>query len=68
MSKQGTQNRPDDKNRKDTEDGEDMAPEYGFYQGIRGRHAATMRDGYRMVIHHGDGTTEMCDVTPRPGQ
>lgn len=72
MSKQGTsgkgsQNGPNDNDRKDIEDGEDMAPEYNFSQGVRGKHASNMRDGYRMVIHHSDGTTEVRDVTPRPG-
>jgi hypothetical protein len=63
-SGQGSQNRPDDN---DGEDTEDMAPEYDFSQGVRGKHAMAMREGYRMVIHHNDGTTEVRDVTPRPG-
>ena len=51
----------------DSEDSEDMAPEYDFSQGVRGKHALAMREGYRMVIHHSDGTMEVRDVTPRPG-
>ena len=47
--------------------GEDIAPKYDFSQGVRGKHAAAMRDGYTMVVHHSDGTTEVRDVTPRPG-
>ena len=47
--------------------GEDIAPEYDFSQGVRGKHAAAMRDGYTMVVHHSDGTTEVREVTPRPG-
>jgi hypothetical protein len=61
VSGQGSQNRPEDT------DTEDIAPEYDFSQGVRGKHAAAMRDGYMMVIHHSDGTTEVRDVTPRPG-
>ncbi len=64
---QGSQNRPDDSQRKNVDDSEDMAPEYDFSQGVRGKHASAMRDGYRMVIHHSDGTTEVRDVAPRPG-
>lgn len=64
---QGSQNLPDDGQRKSAEDGEDMAPEYDFSQGVRGKHASAMRDGYRMVIHHSDGTMEVRDVAPRPG-
>ena len=64
---QGAQNQPDDNDRIDTQDGEAMAPEYDFSQGVRGKHAAAMRDGYKMVIHHSDGTTEVREVTPRPG-
>jgi len=45
---------------------EDIAPEYDFSQGVRGKHAKAMRDGYTMVIHHSDGTTEVRDVAPRP--
>ena len=64
---QGSQNRPGDNDRKETADSEEEAPEYDFSQGARGKHALTMREGYRMVIHHSDGTTEVRDVTPRPG-
>ena len=64
---QGTQNQPAGNERMDTGESEDMAPEYGFSQGVRGKHASAMRDGYRMVIHRSDGTTEEREVTPRPG-
>ena len=69
MSNQGasghrSQDRLDDN---DMEDTEDIAPEYDFSQGVRGKHATAMREGYTMVIHHSDGTTEVRDVTPRPG-
>jgi hypothetical protein len=60
-SGQGSQGRPEDN------DTEDIASEYDFSHGVRGKHAAAMRDSYTMVIHHSDGTTEVRDVTPRPG-
>lgn len=63
-SGQGSPNRPGDT---DTEGTEEIAPEYDFSQGVRGKHAMAMRDGYTMIIHHSDGTTEMRDVAPRPG-
>ena len=58
---QGSQDRPEDN------DTADIASEYDFSHGVRGKHAAAMRDGYTMVIHHSDGTTEVREVTPRPG-
>ena len=67
MSNQGKQNQPADNERMDTGESEDMASEYDFSQGVRGKHAPAMRDGYRMVIHRSDGTTEEREVTPRPG-
>ena len=67
MSNQGKQNQPADNERMDTGESEDMASEYDFSQGVRGKHASPMRDGYRMVIHRSDGTTEEREVTPRPG-
>src|SRR5690348_1829688 len=58
---QGSQDRPEGN------DIEDLAPDYDFSQGVRGKHAAAMRDGYTMVVHHSDGTTEVREITPRPG-
>ncbi len=55
---QGGQGRPDE---------DDMAPEYDFSHGVRGKHAQAMRSGYTMVIHRDDGTTEVRDVAPQPG-
>lgn len=46
---------------------DDVAPEYDFTRGVRGKHALAMRNGYTMIIHKGDGTTEVRDVAPRPG-
>lgn len=47
--------------------GDDMALEYDFSHGVRGKHAPEARAGYTMVIHKGDGTTEVRDIAPRPG-
>jgi hypothetical protein len=44
-----------------------MAPEYDFSQGERGKHANAMRNGYTMVIHKADGSSEVREVAPRPG-
>lgn len=46
---------------------DEMAPEYDFSRGVRGKHASETRAGYTMVIHKGDGTTEVRDIAPRPG-
>jgi hypothetical protein len=46
---------------------DDMAPEYDFSHGVRGKHARTMRNGYTMVIQRSDGTSEVREVVPRPG-
>lgn len=46
---------------------DNMAQEYDFSHGVRGKHAAAMRNGYSMVIHKSDGTTEVREVAPRPG-
>lgn len=46
---------------------DDIAPEYDFSAGERGKHAAAMRDGYTVVIHRSDGTSEVREVAPRPG-
>lgn len=51
----------------DQDSQDDMAPEYDFTHGVRGKHAAAMRNGYTMVIHRSDGTTEVREVAPRPG-
>ncbi len=44
-----------------------MRPEYDFTGGIRGKHAAAMRQGYTRTIHHADGTSETTDVRPLEG-
>lgn len=43
---------------------DDMLPEYDFSQGVRGKHADLMRQGYSVVIHTCDGETVRYDVPP----
>lgn len=42
---------------------DDMQPEYDFSNGIRGKHAKAMRQGYTVTVHKLDGTTEERDFT-----
>lgn len=35
----------------------DMRAEYDFTGGVRGKHYKAMQAGYRITIHHADGTT-----------
>ena len=42
------------------DDGE-MLPEYDFSQGIRGKHHRAYRQGYKVIVHQVDGTTEVRD-------
>jgi hypothetical protein len=48
---------------------EDMRPEYDFTSvpGVRGKHAAAMRQGYTCTGHHTDGTREITHVRPLEG-
>jgi hypothetical protein len=41
-----------------------MRPEYDFTGGVRGKHAAAMRQGYTCTVHHPDGTREITHVRP----
>ncbi|WP_245863383.1 hypothetical protein [Candidatus Viridilinea mediisalina] len=41
-----------------TFDDEAMQAEYDFSQGVRGKHAQGMQQGYTVVVHKLDGTTE----------
>lgn len=36
----------------------DIAPEYDFSKGIRGKHAAGYRQGVAITVHKADGTSE----------
>lgn len=42
---------------------DDMLPEYDFSEGIRGKHYKAMQQGYKIIIHKMDGTTEIHDYT-----
>ena len=46
-----------------------MRPEYDFtgVSGVRGKHAAAMRQGYTCTVHHPDGTREITHVRPLEG-
>ena len=55
-------NKPNNLNQHD-----DIAPEYDFSHGVRGKHYKAMQNGYTIVIHKSDGTTEVREVAPRPG-
>ena len=44
-----------------------MRPEYDFTAGVRGKHAAAMRQGYTSMVHHADGTREITEVRPLEG-
>lgn len=56
------------KDKADSHDQDDeMAAEYDFSRGVRGKRAKAIRDGYTMVIHQSDGATEIRKVAPPPG-
>jgi hypothetical protein len=57
------------KKAKATQDAEQdtMRPEYDFTGGVRGKHAAAMRQGYTCTVHHPDGTREITHVRPLEG-
>lgn len=38
-----------------------MLPEYDFSNGIRGRHYRAYQQGYQVIVHKVDGTTEVRD-------
>jgi hypothetical protein len=44
-------------------------PEYDCtgVPGVRGKHAAAMREGYTGTVHHADGTREIIHVRPLEG-
>jgi hypothetical protein len=44
-----------------------MRPEYDFSGGVRGKHAAALRQGYTQVVHHADGSRELTEVRPLAG-
>lgn len=38
-----------------------MQPEYDFSGGVRGKHSDTWRQGFKVIVHRRDGTTEERD-------
>ena len=38
-----------------------MLPEYDFSEGVRGKHYQAYQQGYQVIIHKTDGTTEVRD-------
>ena len=38
-----------------------MLSEYDFSEGIRGKHCQAYRQGYQVIVHKADGTTEIRD-------
>jgi hypothetical protein len=45
----------------------DMASEYDFRDGARGKHARAFREGYSVTIHYADGSEATQYVKPDPG-
>jgi hypothetical protein len=58
-------NSPHDRRQEDQDD--EMAQEYDFSGGVRGKHALAMQQGYTITIKRSDGTQEVREVMPRPG-
>ena len=48
---------------KQPDDAEEMLPEYDFSAGVRGKHYRAYQNGYTIIIHKADGTTEEQDYT-----
>ena len=44
----------------------EMLPEYDFSGGVRGKHAAEYQNGYRVIIHKKDGSTEVQELKLPP--
>ena len=44
-----------------------MRPEYDFRGGVRGKHAAAVRQGYTQVVQHADGSQESTEIRPLTG-
>ncbi len=46
---------------------DDMRPEYDFSQGVRGKHYRAMQQGYTVTIHQADGSTRVREIQAPPG-
>ena len=44
-----------------------MRNEYDFSGGIRGKHYRQMSNGYKITIHHPDGTSTIQEIAPEKG-
>ena len=47
-----------DENPEHISEDDDMAPEYDFSGGVRGKHALALQGGYKVIVHKADGTSE----------
>ena len=45
------------------DEADDMLPEYDFSGGVRGKHYCAYQQGYKVIVHKTDGTTEERDYT-----
>ena len=48
-------------------DGTSMRNEYDFSGGIRGKHYRQMSNGYKITVHHPDGTSTIQEIMPEKG-
>jgi hypothetical protein len=48
-------------------DGTSMRSEYDFSGGVRGKHYRQMSDGYKITVHHPDGTSTIQEIMPEKG-
>ena len=48
-------------------DGKSIRNEYDFSGGIRGKHYRQMSNGYKITVHHPDGTSTIQEITPEKG-
>jgi hypothetical protein len=44
-----------------------MRNEYDFSGGIRGKHYHQVSNGYKITVHHPDGTSTIQEITPEKG-
>jgi hypothetical protein len=49
------------------QDSKNMRDEYDFSGGIRGKHYRQMSKGYKITVHHSDGTATTQEIMPEKG-
>lgn len=54
-------------NAPDKHDDDEMLSEYDFSNGVRGKHYQAYRQGFKVVVHKSDGTTEERSIALPPG-